>query len=238
MTEHGSQSIGRAENRMPYFNIAKKRGKTKPRLIGVRWKRPSYNLLLLRYYGRRRKIERLSKTERPTSDDCPKYKRRPVDVVQKLRLNVIVLLSFELDTSGRQWKFGCWVANHGRGLTEDRPWRACIGPFKVVLEPSGRTYSIFWMEKLLAPYKSMSLSVILYPLDPPVMAKLSESIRNGSTGGNSISSIPVQNANKMRVIISVRRRDRSERWAYLTPRVYFCLNEKYVTQYFTRNNHE
>lgn len=49
------------------------------------------------------------------------------------------------------------------------------------------------MEKLLAPNKSISLNVILYPLDPPVIAKLSESILNGSTGGNSISLIPKQN---------------------------------------------
>lgn len=49
----------------------------------------------------------------------PKYNRRPVDVVQKLRSNVIELLSFELDTSGRQWKFG-WRVNRGRGMRSGR----------------------------------------------------------------------------------------------------------------------
>lgn len=48
------------------------------------------------------------------------------------------------------------------------------------------------MEKLLAPNKSMSLNVILYPLDPPVIAKPNVSILKGSTGGSSISLIPKQ----------------------------------------------
>jgi hypothetical protein len=52
------------------------------------------------------------------------------------------------------------------------------------------------MEKLLAPYKSISLNVILYPLDPPVIPKLNESILKGSTGGSSISSIP-----KLKIIL-------------------------------------
>lgn len=53
-----------------------------------------------------------------------------------------------------------------------------------------RTYLIFVIEKLLAPYASISLNVILYPFGPVVRPNDNESILNGSIFGKPMSGMP------------------------------------------------